>query len=91
LSFSGPLFYKLLFKLVNLTSSVCQDFMLSGVVHRSGVLVTLPNELSPITNFNLFIVRFRLTGMLLRDVAAERNFFTKDLAAKPARIRNTGW
>ena len=86
MSFRGStLVYKLMFKLIYLTSSVfhvSQSFRLGGVVNCFGVFVALPNELSPVTNFNLFVVLDRLTGMRLRDVAAERNFFMKDCCAQ---------
>jgi len=81
LIFGGALVYKLLFKLIYLTSSVFQNLMLGGVVQSFGVFVTLPFELSPVTNFNHLIVRSRLTGMLLRDMAAKRLFFIKGCAA----------
>ena len=89
MSLHGTLFYKLLFKLIYLNSSVShvfQSIRLSGVVNRFGVFVALPNELSLVTNFNLFVVLDRLTGMRLRDMAAERIFLMKDCCAQLAFI-----
>jgi hypothetical protein len=89
LSFRGTLFYKLLFKLIYFNSSVFhvfQSFRLGRVVNRFGVFVALPNELSLVTNCNLFVVLGRLTGMRLRDMAAERNFFMILCCAKLAFI-----
>ena len=89
MSLHGTLVYKLLFKLIYLNSSVFhvfQSLRLSGVVNHFGVSVALPNELSLGTNFNLFVVLGRLTGVRLRDMAAERIFLMKDCCAQFAFI-----